>query len=168
MANAIVPVPARHFEGGGNLATGEKRQLDSILNAIIAGLNKSVTSDEVPAKIVVLSQDAEGAPTADSRNIRCQIQTLAGVPIAAARNVKIRALAPTSGQGTLAVATATPKGTLRKVNNAATGENVLTMAVDPADGIFAFALGNTQAASQVDVEVVGEGCLPVLFSVAFA
>lgn len=170
MSNNLPALPQNHFDGGANVASSVSgnRSLWQILSSLLGASNKSLTSDEVAGKVVVTAMDAEGTPTADSRNIRCAIQNIAGAALPGARNVKIRALANTNGQGTLAAATATPKGTVRKTNNATAGENVQTMAVDPADGVFAFALGNTQAgANQVDVEIIAEGCLPVAFSVPF-
>lgn len=160
----VIPAFAKNLFAGGALlaSTNGGRGLETILNQLRTGLQKAITTDEIPGKLAVTIE----AEAADKRNLRVSIVNPAGVVIPGAKLVKIRALSPTNGQGILAVATSAPKGSLRKTTANAAGENTMTMLSD-VDGTFAFSVGDT-AAEIVDLEIMVDGFPVVLFAAAFA
>lgn len=108
---------------------------------------------------------AIGTESANAIDVACQIVDQNGLAVAGAKEVLIRTLAVTSAQGTLAAANAAV-GTLRKTNNAATGECVQWMTATNA-GAFSFKVTDN-AAELVLVVVEIDGARVASFTLNFA
>lgn len=108
---------------------------------------------------------AEGAVSANTIEVAISITDELGNAVSGVREVLIRSLAVTDGQGDLAAA-GTPVGTLKKANNPATGENVAWMETTAA-GLVTVAVTDT-AAEDCMLKIEAAGCKPVILKLTYA
>ena len=106
-----------------------------------------------------------GTEATNAIDVAAQLVDNFGVAVGGAKEVIIRAFAVTSAQGTLAAATA-PVGTVRKTNNAATGECLQWMQTS-AGGAFSFKVTDT-AQELVLIVIEVDGARVASFTLNFA
>lgn len=114
---------------------------------------------------ITLTAAAENAG-ANTIEVEGQIEDLAGLDAATAREVMVRSLAVTANEGDLSIGAGANPGTLIKAVNPATGENVAWITTTAA-GHFRFIVTNTAAETNV-VQVSANGALPAVLKLTFA
>jgi hypothetical protein len=134
------------------------------LHTAVEALQTFDTGVATIAKIVP-TIGAEAAVAANAIEIACQLQTLAGVDLAEARQVTVIVIPGTADQGDIAAA-GTPVGTLNRVQNPATGDNTATFTTSAA-GAFSFRVTDT-VAETCTVQIIPEGGVPNTFVITFA
>lgn len=139
--------------------------------AAIATLQSDVTAltaaSATKASIlkITLTAEAENGG-ANTIEVEGQVEDLAGLDAATAREVLVRSLAVTANEGDLSIGAGANPGTLIKAVNPATGENVAWITTTAA-GHFRFIVTNTAAETNL-VEVTANGAVAAVLKLTFA
>lgn len=156
-SNAVLGVALTSTATAGDHATVALRSLgDANYTALLALLTPG---------FVDVTEGAEGAVTANTIELACELQDENGDAIAEAREVVVRSISETADKGDLAAAD-TPVGTLNEAFNPSTGQNVAWFTTTAA-GLFSVAVTNDQAEDTL-VEIIADGCRPKLIKLTFA
>lgn len=132
-----------------------------------ATLRTDVDAAATKASILVITLTAAAENGgANTIEVEGQIEDLAGLDAATAREVIVRSLAITANEGDLSIGAGANPGTLIKAVNPATGENVAWITTTAA-GHFRFIVTNTAAETNV-VHVSANSALPAVLKLTFA
>jgi hypothetical protein len=133
------------------------------LDATVIVANAAATKASILKITLTAEAEIGGANTIE---VEGQVEDLAGLDAATAREVMVRSLAVTANEGDLSIGAGANPGTLVKAVNPATGENVAWITTTTA-GHFRFIVTNTAVESNI-VQVTANGAVAAVLKLTFA
>jgi hypothetical protein len=133
------------------------------LDATVIVANAAATKASI-LKITLTAEAENGG--ANTIEVEGQVEDMAGLDAATAREVLVRSLAVTANEGDLSIGAGANPGTLIKAVNPATGENVAWITTTTA-GHFRFIVTNTAAETNL-VQVSANGAVTAVLKLTFA
>jgi hypothetical protein len=129
------------------------------------GITAATYTALVGIEKITLTAEAENGG-ANTIEVEGQVSNILGTAVAATREVYIKSLAVTDGQGDLAIGAGANPGTLIKAHNPATGAN-LAWITTTAAGHFRVLVTNTAVETNV-LEVSSPGAITAVLKLTFA
>lgn len=141
-------------------SSGSAAKKDAMVINGITGKVSFPQNEDISVSISLADEDG------DSIDVICQVVDPNGDAVAGIREVTIRTMAETAGEGDLAAAAGTAVGTVVLAANAAAGENVMWMRTTAA-GAFSFSVADV-AAEEVLVTIELNNARLVKTAITFA